>query len=576
MAEESLTENQPRIEEGTIEFDPITGKQRQFTNQQWVDLPMATESIITDSSQAQTATKDNIAYLNEQVAGIYAQASKLQEALKSGQITGLTPKTPEGPVYDVDMISPTGERQRRSSKDVQNLLAQGYVVATGIPEEILGEGEVAVETPEEKLIKEQKAISDALAADIKSANDELELAKANADALTQNIIIGLQDSYKAQAAQQEELNRRAEAITRTIGIRFGTERYAPQLAGDIVTAQARAGLRQLAILRAQTDELIMQAKAAKTDRDFALLDKKVQDIKDAKKESDKILLDLRKEQLKKSDELEAKLQKAKTEDSIINIYDSGITDRVGIYNALKGQVGIKEIDDILDMIQEKKEVTDADRINQVTSMLREKMTDEGNITATDYIQAQREWIGMGGNVAEFKAAFPIEAMMTPEELAKMPESIYKLPVGPAEKTVGWSEWAAKYGLVGLPVNEAQRLYPEIKRNDEIGGVIDRINTFIQAREGVFGAVKQMSTREEGAIDLLITTLQSESDYLTNEEIDIEVRSRVEAYEKAKAEAEKAEKKPPSILKPWEWKFWEEAHTELKETFGIKMPKILGF
>jgi len=73
------------------------------------------------------------------------------------------------------------------------------------------------------------------------------------------------------------------------------------------------------------------------------------------------------------------------------------------------------------------ELTDADRINQITSFINSRRGRDGLISAETYIEAQRQWIGLGGTVTDFKAAFPPESLMRPQELQRLPASVYKPP-----------------------------------------------------------------------------------------------------------------------------------------------------
>ena len=265
------------------------------------------------------------------------------------------------------------EQQKREAKDItlykgtesilastlnqEDYLAKGWSI-TPTDEFLGGEKDETpvVKTPEQKLIEEEQAKATQMAADVKSVNDELELAKANSDAITQSIIIGLQDSKNAQLALQQDLNERSRKITETMGIRFGTARYAPQLAGDIITAQERAGLRELATIRAKYDELIVQAKQAKNDKDYERLNEKRKEINDAKKAQDAAILELKKEQLKKTTELQTKLVQASRDSTIADLISQGITDPGKILNLLNfdengnmiGDVTNEEVDKVLD------------------------------------------------------------------------------------------------------------------------------------------------------------------------------------------------------------------------------------
>jgi len=73
--------------------------------------------------------------------------------------------------------------------------------------------------------------------------------------------------------------------------------------------------------------------------------------------------------------------------------------------------------------------TNADRINEVSKFMTSQMGTDGFISAGDYVESQRKWIGMGGTITDFKAAFPPESVMGGWELPKLPSSIWKAPKG---------------------------------------------------------------------------------------------------------------------------------------------------
>ena len=360
------------ILEGTTRTNPETQKQ-EFYNPfgQWQEVtdsqqllgsePAKPATIIT-ADEAIKETKGNVNWIEEE------ERIRKEIAEKQYQVEQLQPQLEEAKkreAKDIDLYKGK-ESIRVSSANAADYIDQGwqqspteeYLQATGEGEE----GEIiAPKTEEQKLIEEQQKKADELDAQTKDIQDQLDLAKANSDAITQGIIIGLQDSYTAQANLQKEINRRAEETMRTMGIRFGTERYSPQLAGDIVNAQERAGLRELASIRAHYDELIMQAKQAKTDKDYERLDEKRKEIEKAKKEQDAILLDLKKEQL-------TRMVSITKQNNLLSAWQGGNKDYESLFVAMNydskgrftGEYTAEDIDDFLDMMESYKEEPEAE------------------------------------------------------------------------------------------------------------------------------------------------------------------------------------------------------------------------
>ena len=52
------------------------------------------------------------------------------------------------------------------------------------------------------------------------------------------------------------------------------------------------------------------------------------------------------------------------------------------------------------------ETTDEGRIDQTTTFFEEVKDDQGRVSADDYIAARRKWIASGGNITDFKSAYP--------------------------------------------------------------------------------------------------------------------------------------------------------------------------
>jgi len=75
--------------------------------------------------------------------------------------------------------------------------------------------------------------------------------------------------------------------------------------------------------------------------------------------------------------------------------------------------------------REQTKVTDADRVKEISQFMISRMGKDGFISANDYVEAQKKWIGMGGNITDFRAAFPPESVMGEWELPKLPSSIWK-------------------------------------------------------------------------------------------------------------------------------------------------------
>ena len=118
----------------------------------------------------------------------------------------------------------------------------------------------------------------------------------------------------------------------------------------------------------------------------------------------------------------------------------GVITEAGGRRLLVNPVTGETIADLGEVTGEKK-VTDADRITGISNLMGQNIKADGSITADIYVQAQQQWIGMGGSISDFKAAFPPEALMNSSELSRLPSSIYKAP---KEEDPGVSPVYGKY------------------------------------------------------------------------------------------------------------------------------------
>lgn len=71
-------------------------------------------------------------------------------------------------------------------------------------------------------------------------------------------------------------------------------------------------------------------------------------------------------------------------------------------------------------------ITDETRINEVMKFIQERVGKDGYISAETYAQALQKWIGMGGNIRDFRAVFPPEALMGEWEIPKLPSSTLRM------------------------------------------------------------------------------------------------------------------------------------------------------
>ncbi len=130
---------------------------------------------------------------------------------------------------------------------------------------------------------------------MKSANKEI----ADREAIYDNYKVGLDEAHVAlidgikQQAQllktkTEELNKRTLGLKKVMGYRTGSTEYTPEIGLGILKAEEQEGMARIDEIDANMRIAIAQASSAKNDKDFALLEKRMNtmdSLKKAKEES---------------------------------------------------------------------------------------------------------------------------------------------------------------------------------------------------------------------------------------------------------------------------------------------------
>jgi len=104
------------------------------------------------------------------------------------------------------------------------------------------------------------------------------------DSNAAGLIGSIQSEYAGLIRQQEELNKSYEAGITTEGFRSERARYAPLLQGQIIKAAVDGGLQKIADLQMKKNRLIMEAESARDEKQFAMLNSKMENYRAIVKE----------------------------------------------------------------------------------------------------------------------------------------------------------------------------------------------------------------------------------------------------------------------------------------------------
>ncbi len=185
----------------------------------------------------------------------------------------------------------------------------------------------------------------------------LDEQKKISDRKTKEDIFRIESSMKRLRADQMQANSSGLAGLRNALGRAGASRYAPGGAAGVMSAASTAGVRALADLNMQEQELISQARSAQESSDYQLLEKKLGLIDSVRKEKAATAAALEKDMREKT------IQSSR-DSAIANLYSQGVTDPAQIVDMLNftengeqvGDITLAEVGDALKILNVKKEL----------------------------------------------------------------------------------------------------------------------------------------------------------------------------------------------------------------------------
>lgn len=190
-------------------------------------------------------------------------------------------------------------------------------------------------------------------------NDNLNKILTETDANTANMIANIQQKFAQRKAEQADINtRQAKGIQNALltgGVtgQGSSSQYAPISSEGIVGAQESYGIRQLAALDSQENDLIAEAKSAQASEHFKLLEAKNKEIADVRKQKQDLATKLNEGIAEQNKELRKQNLQIQKEQAIGDIYGKGITDIPEVMAQLK-KAGVpattKEVSDTIGLL----------------------------------------------------------------------------------------------------------------------------------------------------------------------------------------------------------------------------------
>lgn len=137
-------------------------------------------------------------------------------------------------------------------------------------------------------------INNTYSAQEQSIRSSIQSMVAGLDSDTASLVAELERKYSNRIEEQRQLNAKYLGAQTTAGIASGRARYASEIQDNILSKEEQDGLKRISDLEAERDNLILQARNAKTEKQRGLLvelQNQIQEINKAKATEVKNLFD---------------------------------------------------------------------------------------------------------------------------------------------------------------------------------------------------------------------------------------------------------------------------------------------
>lgn len=198
----------------------------------------------------------------------------------------------------------------------------------------------------------------------------LDEIKAGTDAATASLIANIQQKFAQRRTEQKDINERQKKAYQTSLLMGGvtgqgsSSQFAPISSEGIIGAQESYGIKQLAALDAEEQDLIAQAKYAQQTQNFKLLEAKNSQLEKKREEKIELAKELNKSILEENKKIREKNMQSSRDDAVADLYSKGITDPSQMLDYLNydekgkkiGNFTLKEVKDGLEAVSNKTEI----------------------------------------------------------------------------------------------------------------------------------------------------------------------------------------------------------------------------
>lgn len=177
----------------------------------------------------------------------------------------------------------------------------------------------------------------------KATNDILDQMKASLDSTTKSLIDNIQQKFEMRRQEQKDVNmrqKRGYENALLMGSQTGqgsSVQFAPISSEGIIGAQEAYGIRQIAELDSQEQDLIAEAKAAQQTGDFKIMSEKLGMIEKKRAEKVAAATKLNETIIAQNKKLREDNIVSARDTSVASLYAQGVTDVPSILASLKKQ-----------------------------------------------------------------------------------------------------------------------------------------------------------------------------------------------------------------------------------------------
>jgi hypothetical protein len=251
------------------------------------------------------------------------------------------------PVTTASPITISNKNKDNQISEMNNTLA-GYAANRGMT----SDGET-MRYPDGSVYQEPQKVKESDIENAYKSSPEfqlLEQMRQSLDANTASQIAGIQQQLEQRRMETNEFSQNQSRAAERSRLMTGQSQAAPTSVGSLMNAQEKYRVKQIAALDTEEQRLISAAKEAQQSGNYQLLAKHIGVIQGIREQKQKEVAEVNKSIAEQNKKLQEQAYIADRENSIADLYSSGITNVADIMSTLKDSgvnITSKEVKDTL-------------------------------------------------------------------------------------------------------------------------------------------------------------------------------------------------------------------------------------